>query len=85
MKGNRVLKKVLCYDPVEKENEGWIGYITGSWYGLVSYKAPHAQRPFSDIFYVPFLVIITPDLFTRDLWLKQRHPVAKQGVGEKCS
>jgi hypothetical protein len=32
----------------------------------------------------PTQVLIIPDSFTRALWLQQRYPVAKQGVGEEC-
>jgi hypothetical protein len=42
--------------------------VTGCCYGVVSYKASHALRPFSDIVWVPICVLIILDSTTRALW-----------------
>jgi hypothetical protein len=43
-------------------------FITGYCYGVVSYKASHALRPFSDLLCVPVWILIVPDSSTRALW-----------------
>jgi uncharacterized membrane protein len=52
-------------------------------YGVISYKASHALRPFSDVLCVTIWAIIIPDSFTSALWLQHKHLLANQGVGEK--
>jgi hypothetical protein len=58
-------------------------WVTGYCYEVLSYKASHVLRPFSDLLYVPIWVLITPDTSTSAIWLQQRHLVAKQRVGKK--
>jgi hypothetical protein len=57
---------------------------TGYCYGVVSYKASHALRSFSDILCIPVCILLIPDSTTSDLWLQHRHVVTKQGAAEKC-
>jgi hypothetical protein len=56
-------------------------YCTGYCYGVVSYKATHALRPFSNLLFVRIWVLIVPNSSTRESPLANtsRHLIAKQG------
>jgi hypothetical protein len=59
---------------------------TGYCYGVVSYKASHALRPFSDLLCVPvFWVLVISDASTTPFWkYRKRHLVVNhKKLGEK--